>query len=51
MKGALKGSSLSEDSYQTKSLALYLGGFRQAAAEAAPVQAEEEEDDEDKFGC
>ncbi len=50
VKGALKGPSLSEDSYQTRSLALYLGGFRQAAAEAAPVQAEEE-DDEDKFGC
>ena len=46
VKGALKGPSLSEDSYQTKSLALYLKTFEKAAA-----AVEEEEDDEDKFGC
>ena len=46
VKGALKGPSLSENSYQTKSLALYLKTFEQAAA----VELEEE-DDEDKFGC
>jgi hypothetical protein len=50
VKGALNGPSLSEDSYMSRSLALYLEGFKPAAA-AVKTEEAAEEDDEDKFGC
>lgn len=50
VRGALEGPSLSENSYPTKSLALYLAGFEKSPA-AVETQEEPEEDDEEKFGC
>jgi hypothetical protein len=53
VKGALKGPSLSEKAYQTRSLSLYLEGFEAVPSGAAPqAPADEDEDeDEDQFGC
>ena len=52
VKGALKGPSLSENSYQTKALALYLGGYKAVEASKAPPAAPAAgEDEEDQFGC
>ena len=50
VKGALKGPSLSEGSYQTKALSLYLEGFKAVESTSAPEEPADEEE-EDQFGC
>lgn len=49
VKGALKGPSLSQGSYQTRALALYLESFQAVESSSAPE--EPADDEEDQFGC
>lgn len=52
VKGALEGPSLSEKSFPTQSLALYLNGFKAVEASEAPaLPAADEDEEEDQFGC